>query len=45
LTIDGRPQPKALVFKPDSRFNRFTHVGVMIPADDIFLDYIRVEGE
>jgi hypothetical protein len=45
VTIDSRPSIAGVVFKPDMNFTQFTHVGVMIPSEDIQLDYIRIKGE
>jgi hypothetical protein len=44
LWIDGKLRPDSQLFRPDKVFTKFTHVGVMTPADDILLDHIKIEG-
>ena len=45
LIIDQRPIKESLLFGKDRTYDRFTHIGVQIPSDDIILDHLRIEGE
>jgi hypothetical protein len=45
LYIDQVPMRESILFQTDKTYDRFTHIGVQIPSDDIVLDYLRIEGE